>query len=87
MGYHAKYFQAQSYWQLGLNQHKKVEETAKGMGLAIGYMNQSLTHFEEAKAFANILGGPYKQNFESKYGEARAFCDKCNNENKTIYYD
>jgi hypothetical protein len=33
------------------------------------------------------LGGPYKQNFETKYKEAKALQEQCNNENKTIYYE
>lgn len=71
MGYHSKYFQAQSYWQLGSSLFKKANDEGRGMALAIANLTVCVERFNEAKGFADSLGGAYKSNFDAKAAEAQ----------------
>ena len=71
MGYHAKYFQAQSYWQLGSSLFKKANDEGRGMALSIANLTVCVEKFNEAKPFADMLGGGYQSNFTTKAAEAQ----------------
>jgi len=38
LGYHSKYFMAQSYWQLGSTQFSEASTKGKGMNKAVAYL-------------------------------------------------
>jgi hypothetical protein len=72
LGYHARYFRAQSYWHLGMFNYTEAGKKGKGMGDAASYLLQCVNIYKEAGPFANALGGSYKQNFDAKFAEAQA---------------
>ena len=71
LGYHSKYFQAQSYWQLGSNAYTTAGTSGKGMNYAIAYLTVCVEKFNEAKPFVDSLGGAYASNFQTKYQDAQ----------------
>jgi uncharacterized membrane-anchored protein YhcB (DUF1043 family) len=50
-------------------------------------LKNTVARFEEAKIFANVLGGSYKANFDKTYGETTELLKKMSNENKQVYYE
>ena len=87
LGYHSKYFMAQAYWNLAKAAYEAADKAGKGMNQAAAYGAICIQKFEEARKFVNIIGGAYKSNFDTKVAEAKEFAAKCENENKTIYYE
>ena len=87
MGYHAKYFQAQSYWQLGSSLFKKANDEGRGMALAIANLTVCVEKFNESKPYCDALGGAYQSNFQTKFAEAQQLLAKAIDENKKIYYE
>ena len=87
LGYHAKYFLAQSYWHLGATQYKKAEDEGRGMNKAMAYLTVCVQKFTEAKPFAEACGGGYLSNFTGKFTEAQRMLDKATDDNKKIYYE
>lgn len=87
LGYHSKYFMAQAYWNLCQTTFDAASAAGKGMGLAQAYGKLTIERFNEASAFANILGGAYKENFDKKCNEAKAIAKKAADENSKIYYE
>ena len=67
LGYHSKYFLAQSYWHLGSAQYKSAEDAGRGMNKAVAYLTVCVQKFTEAKPFAEQCGGPYLNNFNGKF--------------------
>jgi len=47
----------------------------------------TVAKFEEAKPFANVVGGSYKANFDKTYGETVLLRDKMIDENRKVYYE
>jgi len=87
LGYHSKYFLAQSYWHLGSAQYKTAEDEGRGMNKAVAYLTVCVQKFTEAKPFAEQCGGPYKSNFDAKFTEAQRMLAKATDDNKKIYYE
>ena len=42
LGYHAKYFNALAYWQIAQHKYALAIKQAKGMGLAVAYLNMAV---------------------------------------------
>ena len=57
------------------------------MNLAIAYLTVSVEKFNEAKPFADALGGAYQSNFNGKQATAQETLAKAIDENKKIYYE
>lgn len=48
LGYHAKYFEAISYWELGAGKFKDAGDVGKGMGEATAYIRMATAKLDEA---------------------------------------
>ena len=86
-GYHARYFQAQAYWQLGSSKYSEAGSQGRGMNQAIAYLTVCVEKFNDAQSHAAALGGAYQSNFNTKLAEAQALLAKAIDENKKIYYE
>lgn len=87
LAYHAKYFNAQAWWQLGSAQYNTASTVGKGMNKAVAFLTISVEEFNAAKPYVDALGGGYKSNYEAKFAEARGLLAKAIDENKKIYYE
>lgn len=87
LAYHAKYFNAQAYWQLGNTQYNAASTQGKGMNKAVAFLTLSVEEYNAAKPFVDALGGGYKSNYDTKFAEARDLLAKAIDENKKIYYE
>lgn len=57
------------------------------MGRAVTSLKLTWARYEEAKPFANLIGGSYKQNYDAKYAALIELRNKAIEENKTVYYE
>ena len=64
LGYHAKYFSAQAFFQLAEAEYKTADTKAKGMGRAVTMLKITSARFAEAAKFVAVVGGSYKVNFD-----------------------
>lgn len=87
LGYHAKYYHAMAFYQLGEAQCELTDKESKGCGKAVGMMKLARAKFEEALPFANTLGGQYATNFQKVYHECCELGIRMSKENKSVYYD
>ena len=87
LGYHARYFAAMSYWQLGSSFFKQAGDQGKGMNKAVAYLTVCVEKYTDAKPFAEACGGVYLSNFNTKYEEAKTMLAKAIDDNKKIYYE
>lgn len=74
--YHHFYFKAMSYMVIGIETQKGVAESGKGMGLAIGYLRESLKILDEAKCVYGLIPPNYQENFNKKYQEITTCLEK-----------
>ena len=74
--YHHFYFKAMSYMVIGIETQKGVAESGKGMGLAIGYLRESLKILDEAKSVYGLIPPNYQENFNKKYQEITTCLEK-----------
>lgn len=87
LGYHAKYFEAMSYWHQGEYAFVLTETECKGMGMAASILSATVAKFEACKQFAAACGGSYKTNFDTKLAAAIELRDKAIHQNKAVYYE
>lgn len=85
--YHHFYFRAMSFMVLGIDTQKNVAETGKGMGLAVGYLRESLKILDQAKAVVGLIPSNYQENFNKKYEEITKTLNKAVDQNKSIYFE
>ena len=87
LGYHARYFSAMAYWQLGSSTFVKAGQEGRNMNLAVAYLTLCNEKFTDAKQYAEACGGAYLQNFNIKFQEAQTMLAKAIDDNKKIYYE
>jgi len=87
LGYHARYFSATAYWQLGSTQFREAGTQGKGMNKAVALLTLCVEKYTDAKPYAEACGGAYLSNFNTKFQEAQTMLAKAIDDNKKIYYE
>ena len=87
LGYHAAYFKAISYYMIGAEEQKKADDSAQGMGQAVGYLKLSLALMNSAKAKSAAVPTTYRQAFMEKFAEAEQAYAAAKKDNEKVYFE
>ena len=80
LGYHARYFEAQSWFQLARAAYIEADESCKGMPRAGGLLAMSASKFALAENHVKAIGGSYAANWQKKNAECNEMLAKCRKE-------
>jgi hypothetical protein len=87
LGYHASYFEAIAYWELGNTQFKNASDNGKGMGMCVAYLKIALSKLQSAEQNVKGAGSNYVSNWQVKMNEVGALMKKADEENRSIFYE
>jgi len=63
LAYHAKYFEAISFWELGMTGFKSAGDNGKGMGECVAYIKMAVSKLKESEPFVKGAGANYAANY------------------------
>ena len=85
--YHSIYFKSMAWFIISQDEYKKVEEQARGMGLACALLKATAFMMEKGKAVVLTIPANYQDNFNNKFTEIVKLRDKALKDNSSIYFE